>query len=62
VAFERRGKVTLVFMWVGMRVVGGWWVVGWLMVGGWWLVAMMLVVLFLLLLFSHGFFRRLMLF
>jgi hypothetical protein len=49
-------------MWVGMRVVGGWWVVGWLMVGGWWLVAMMLVVLFLLLLFSHGFFRRLMLF
>jgi hypothetical protein len=34
VAFERRGKVTLVFMWVGMRVVGGWWVVGWLVVVG----------------------------
>ena len=32
-AFERRGKVTLVFMWVGMRGGGGWWVVGWLVVG-----------------------------
>ena len=33
-AVERRGKVTLMFMWVGMRVVGGWWVVGWLVVVG----------------------------